>query len=241
MGKNKGYITVDNVFKSYNGKNVLNGISLQINKGSFFGLFGKNGAGKTTLFRHILGLASPTEGAVIIDGKTISKARDISIGYLPENIALYGHLNVVDNLKVASLTGGKDIDNNKINTILDKMNLKGSEKTLAKSLSLGMKRRLQFAMATMTKPVDILILDEPTNGMDINGVLWLKKFLNKLKKEKITILVCSHSLNFMEDLIDEYCIIKDGAIVRQDTWEKDETSNLEEIFIESVGLDEQDD
>lgn len=230
MEEIKDYIIIDKLYKSYGKRNVINGISLRIKKGTFFGLFGKNGAGKTTLFKHILGMITSTKGNIYLDGKNISKVKDISIGYLPENVSIYGHLNVVDNLKVAALSSGNDLDADEISDILNKINLKGSERTLAKSLSLGMKRRLQFAMATMIKPVDILILDEPTNGMDINGVLWLKDYLINLKKKKITILICSHSLNIMEDLIDEYCIMKDGKVIKNDFWEKDKNRKFEVYF-----------
>lgn len=230
MGEIKDYIIIDKLYKSYGKRNVINGISLRIKKGTFFGLFGKNGAGKTTLFKHILGMITSTKGNIYLDGKNISKVKDISIGYLPENVSIYGHLNVVDNLKVAALSSGNDLDADEISDILNKINLKGSERTLAKSLSLGMKRRLQFAMATMIKPVDILILDEPTNGMDINGVLCLKDYLINLKKKKITILICSHSLNIMEDLIDEYCIMKDGKVIKNDFWEKDKNRKFEVYF-----------
>lgn len=230
MGEIKDYIIIDKLYKSYGKRNVINGISLRIKKGTFFGLFGKNGAGKTTLFKHILGMITSTKGNIYLDGKNISKVKDISIGYLPENVSIYGHLNVVDNLKVAALSSGNDLDADEISDILNKINLKGSERSLAKSLSLGMKRRLQFAMATMIKPVDILILDEPTNGMDINGVLWLKDYLINLKKKKITILICSHSLNIMEDLIDEYCIMKDGKVIKNDFWEKDKNRKFEVYF-----------
>lgn len=230
MGEIKDYIIIDKLYKSYGKRNVINGISLRIKKGTFFGLFGKNGAGKTTLFKHILGMITSTKGNIYLDGKNISKVKDISIGYLPENVSIYGHLNVVDNLKVAALSSGNDLDADEISDILNKINLKGSERSLAKSLSLGMKRRLQFAMATMIKPVDILILDEPTNEMDINGVLWLKDYLINLKKKKITILICSHSLNIMEDLIDEYCIMKDGKVIKNDFWEKDKNRKFEVYF-----------
>lgn len=236
MEKNKHHIVIDNLYTSYGEKKVLNGISLNISKGSFFGVFGKNGAGKSTLFKHILGLVTPTDGNIYFDGE--QNRKKISIGYLPENVSIYGHLNVVDNLKVAALSSGNDLDEKSINNILDKVNLKGSEMTLSKSLSLGMKRRLQFAMATMIKPVDLLILDEPTNGMDINGVLWLKEYFKELKKEKITTVVCSHSLNVMEEFIDEYCIIKDGVLVKQDNWKQDNNRKYK-VIMEKTASDKE--
>lgn len=211
------YISIQDIHKRYGKKDVLKGISLDIDKGEFWGIFGKNGAGKTTLFKILLGLVSPSSGNIYFDGITVKKMKHLSIGYLPENISLYGHLSVADNLKVAALSAGFTLNSKNIFNILESVNL-NTTKTLAKDLSLGMKRRLQFAMATMTKPTDILILDEPTNGMDVNGVLWLKDYIDKERKEGRTILICSHSLNLMEDMVDHYCVINDGRIVKSESW-----------------------
>ena len=195
--------------KCFQEKVALENINIKIHKGKFCGIFGKNGAGKSTLFKIILGLISSSEGDLKISDH-------LSIGYMPENIALYDHLSVHDNIQVTALSAGYEVSNNKMKDILEKVNL--PSRTLAKNLSLGMKRRLQLAMATMCKPVDLLILDEPTNGMDVNSVLWLKDFLLQMKKKGITILVCSHSLNVLEHLIDHYYILVDGHIVKDEDW-----------------------
>ena len=195
--------------KCFQEKVALENINIKIHKGEFCGIFGKNGAGKSTLFKIILGLISSSEGDLKISDH-------LSIGYMPENIALYDHLSVHDNIQVTALSAGYEVSNNKMKDILEKVNL--PSRTLAKNLSLGMKRRLQLAMATMCKPVDLLILDEPTNGMDVNSVLWLKDFLLQMKKKGITILVCSHSLNVLEQLIDHYYILVDGHIVKDEDW-----------------------
>lgn len=219
-------IKIENLQKKFGKKEVLRGIDLKIKKGEFYGVFGKNGMGKSTLFKHILGIEKPTKGNVFIADEESKKQKKVSIGYLPENVSLYGYLSVEDNLKVAALSAGFEMNRRQREEALEKVNLVGSNHMKAANLSLGMKRRLQFAMATMTKPVDILILDEPTNGMDVNGVLWLKKYLEELKQEQVTILTCSHSLNIMEDLIDRYCIIEHGKIIKENDWTRERKSEF---------------
>lgn len=214
-----------NLKKSFKDKVALENINIKIHKGEFCGIFGKNGAGKSTLFRIILGLIASSEGKIEINGNP-------SIGYMPENIALYDHLSVTDNIQVTALSAGYDVSEEKIKDILEKVNLPSC--TLAKNLSLGMKRRLQLAMATMCKPVDLLILDEPTNGMDVNSVLWLKDFLLQMKKKGITILVCSHSLNVLETLIDHYYILVDGHIVKDEDWKSELHNQYILTFYEDI-------
>lgn len=219
MAKSEWMIDITNLHKSFGKKEILKGIDLKIAEGEFYGVFGKNGAGKSTLFKNILGLVTPTEGKILIAGNRITEAKKKPIGYLPENVTIYSHMSVKDNLQVAALSAGAELGKSQVDNILEKVNLQGSGSKLGRDLSLGMKRRLQFAMAAMTKPIEILILDEPTNGMDVNGVLWLREYLMALKKKNVTILACSHSLNVMESLIDKYCIIKSGKIVKESVWE----------------------
>lgn len=209
-------IKIERLEKSFGKKNVLKDLNLSVQKGEFCGIFGKNGAGKSTLFKLILGLQHPTDGLILVDGKKAGFHREI--GYLPENIAVYPHLSVKDNLKVSSLCADYTLSNREIKKILEDVNLLENEKTKARELSLGMKRRLQFAMATMIKPTRLLILDEPTNGLDVNGVLWLRDYLKNMHKEEKTIIICSHSLDTMEEIITNYCILKDGTIIRQGKW-----------------------
>lgn len=240
-------IQIQHLKKVYNkNKEVLKDINLEIKDGEFYGIFGKNGAGKSTLFKQILGLQKSTAGKIIINGKVNGFHREI--GYLPENIAVYPHLSVVDNLKVAALCADAELSKEQISHILQDVKLEENGKAKAKDLSLGMKRRLQFAMATMTKPTSILILDEPTNGLDINGVLWMRNYLKGLHEQNKTILICSHSLDTMEEIITHYCIIKDGNIVKKGKWNiensklykvqiaeeitKDIVSKLENVFEE---------
>jgi len=214
-------IKINNIKKSFKDKEVLKGITIEIKAGDFCGVFGRNGAGKSTLFKNILGLTKPTSGEILINGYNINhpiNKNKYLIGYLPENIALYPYMNVRDTLKYAALSIGEDISKNRLKEILYKVNLEGSEKTKTADLSLGMKRRLQFALATMIGDPDIYILDEPTNGMDVNGVIWLKDFLSEFKKRNKTILVSSHSLNHMQDLISRFFILNNGNIVKEGKW-----------------------
>ncbi|MCI8410618.1 MAG: ABC transporter ATP-binding protein [Lachnospiraceae bacterium] len=222
-------IQIQHLKKVYNKKKeVLKDINLEIEDGEFYGIFGKNGAGKSTLFKQILGLQKSTAGQIIVNGKVNGFHKEI--GYLPENIAVYPHLSVADNLKVAALCADADLSKKEISRILQDVSLEENGKTKAKDLSLGMKRRLQFAMATMTKPANILILDEPTNGLDINGVLWMRDYLKGLHKQNKTILICSHSLDTMEEIITHYCILKDGNIVKEGKWNV-ENSKLYKVKI----------
>ncbi len=220
-------IAINDVHKAYGRSVVLKGVSLEVARGTFIGVFGKNGAGKSTLFKIILGVLNASDGEVLFNGEHISKSNHPSIGYLPENVSLYGYLSVQDNLQVAALSAGVELSKESITDILEKVNLLHARKKTADELSLGMKRRLQFAMSTMIKPVEILVLDEPTNGMDVNGVIWLKQYLLEMKKMGITILVCSHSLNLMEELIDEYCILQDGKIIKHEAWNRGSRNKYE--------------
>lgn len=218
----RNVISIQNLKKAFGKREILKGVDLTIHPGEFYGIFGKNGAGKSTLFKSILGLYRPTSGEITICGKGLKKNKTV-IGYMPENISIYGNMTVVDNLKVSAYSSGNKISHKEIKKILEIIDLEGNGDKKGQDLSLGMKRRLQLAMATMTKEADIFILDEPTNGMDINGVIWLKKYLLDLKEKGKTILVCSHSLNIMEDLVDKYCILIDGVIKEKGIWNnKDE-------------------
>lgn len=227
-------IQINHLKKTFgkNRKPVLNDINLTIKTGDFYGIFGKNGAGKSTLFKLILGLQQPTDGTILINERKVSFNKEI--GYLPENIAVYPHLNVRDNLIVSALCADYKLSPNELKNILISINLLEHQKIKAKDLSLGMKRRLQFAMATMIKPTSILILDEPTNGLDINGVLWLRDYLKNLHKDNKTILICSHSLDTMEELITNYCIMKDGKIMTQGNWNQNNYSMYEVIFQDTI-------
>lgn len=205
-----------NVTKQYKDKKVLNGINISINKGEVYALLGRNGAGKSTFIKLILGLIYADNGNINVYGK--KPGINNRIGYLSENLAFYPHLTAIENMKVACYSSNVKMSNEEILNILKRVSLEETGKKKVESFSLGMKRRLQFAMAAMIKDVDFLILDEPTNGLDVNGLLWLKEFLKELRAKGVSILLASHAIFDLQECITDYAIFEKGVIAKQGKW-----------------------
>ncbi|MCJ7841734.1 ABC transporter ATP-binding protein [Lederbergia sp. NSJ-179] len=203
-------IKVERLEKKYKKRIALNDINIEVKKGKVVGLLGKNGAGKTTLNRLIAGLIFPTSGNIKVFGEN-PKGGQRKIGFLSENISLYPNLTARENLEVVILQEGKTPDREKIQKILETVAIEDSRKKV-KDFSLGMKRRLQIAMTMLANNRELLILDEPTNGLDLDGVLWLKNMILQLKNEGKTILLSSHSILQMEDILTDYLILNKGKI-----------------------------
>lgn len=218
-----------NLQKTYN-KKILTGVDLHVNQGEVQVILGKNGAGKSTLLKIALGLVKPTDGEITVLGKVPGKKNN-RIGYLSENLTIYPHLTAADNLRVAAYSTNQQLSKKHIKEILERVNLQEAGKKQSKSFSLGMKRRLQFAMAAMIKEMDLLILDEPTNGLDINGVIWLKKFINELRTSGVSILLASHAILEMQECVTSYAILDKGKIVRSGNWMQ-EQMNTEHMIIQ---------
>lgn len=211
-------VDVNGVKKSYRRKAVLRGLDLVVEPGEVCALLGKNGAGKTTLIRILLGLAFPDEGAVTVVGAPPGRAAG-RIGYLSENLAIYPHLSAADNLRVACLAGGHPSPSqSRIEQMLDRVALTDVGRKRAGSFSLGMKRRLQLAMTTLPHHTDLLILDEPTNGLDVNGLLLFKEFLAAVRAEGTTVLMASHALLELQDSISCYALLGGGVVKEQGEW-----------------------
>ena len=219
-------INVENLKKKYNDKIILNDINLTINEGEIVAILGKNGAGKSTFIKLLLGFIKSDSGNINIYDEQPGKNNN-RIGYLSENITIYPYLSARDNIKVAALSANVQLDNKAIDEILRKVNLEDTEKKETKDFSLGMKRRLQLAITTMIKKVDFLILDEPTNGLDVNGLLWFKSYLSEMKENKMTVLIASHSLTDLQDYITDYIILNNGIIEKKGKWDK--TSKVTDI------------
>lgn len=221
-------LQVRNLKKSFKGKKVLEGLNFQINDGEIYALLGKNGAGKSTFIKIALGLISSTDGDITVYGEKPGK-KNSRVGYLSENITIYPYLSARDNLRVAAFSANREISDEKISSILKKINLENVGNKKANSFSLGMKRRLQLAMSSMIKEVDFLILDEPTNGLDINGLIWFKNYLKELRESGVSILMASHAISELQECITNYIIINDGTIARQGNWieEQNESSSFE--------------
>lgn len=207
-------VEIINANKKIKDKSLINNISLTINKGEVFGLLGPNGAGKTTLIRMIVGLISITSGDILINNKSIAtnfKEAISDIGALVESPALYKHLSGYDNLKIFGRMS-HNVSESKIQNLIDSMGLSLAIHERVNNYSLGMKQRLGIALALLNDP-SVLILDEPTNGLDPQGILELRNNLKKLAAERnISVIVSSHMLSEMNLLCDRFAIINKGKL-----------------------------
>lgn len=214
-------IETSNLTKRFNNTVAVNGINMNVEKGRIYGLLGRNGAGKTTIMRMILGLTKPTNGEIKLFGtdyKTNKKANYHRIGSIIETPGFYPNLNARDNLKIFSKIRG-DYDPERIDEVLKLVNLYEDRDKKFKQYSLGMKQRLGLALTIMHKP-DLLILDEPINGLDPVGIKEIRELLVNLKAEGTTILISSHILSEIEAIADEIGIINNGHLVKEVTKEE---------------------
>ncbi|MEP6675933.1 MAG: ATP-binding cassette domain-containing protein [Ferruginibacter sp.] len=210
--------TNDLTYRFSSKENILNNINLQVPDGAIYGFLGPNGAGKTTTLKLLLGLLKKQEGMISIFNKPFSSNR-IEIlrktGSLIESPSLYGHLTAGENLKVWQKISRCPEKN--IMEVLELVGLKDTDRKKVKQFSLGMKQRLGIAVALLNNP-SLLILDEPTNGLDPNGMLEIRELLKKINTERgITILISSHLLNEIEKLVTHAGIIHKGSIMFQGT------------------------
>ena len=210
-------VSIKDISKYYGKSQVLKNVSLDIPNGSIFGLVGRNGAGKTTLMRIITGLAEPTSGTYSISGvsskdKEILKVRR-RMGSIIESPAIFRNLSAYDNLKLQYINLGMTSFDD-INELLELVELNNTGKKTAGKFSLGMKQRLGIAVALCGKP-DILILDEPINGLDPQGIIQMREILLKINREKhTTILISSHILEELSKLATHYAFIDKGEILQ---------------------------
>ena len=213
-------LTVDNVSKRYRNYLALNGVTMRVPKGAIYGFIGKNGAGKTTLIRVICGLQSPTSGTYSIYGATYSSKEIYGarrrMGAIVESPALYGLMTARDNLKHQFMLLGKPSFDG-IDELLELVDLKDTGKKLAKNFSLGMRQRLGIAIALASDP-DFIVLDEPINGLDPQGIVEIRELILKLNKERnITFLISSHILDELSKIATHYGFIDNGKILKEIT------------------------
>ncbi len=208
-------LVVDNVSLQIRKARLLNNISFEMESGRIYGLRGRNGSGKTVLMKCICGFMHPTEGAITINGKKIGRDMDFlpDAGILIEEPGFFSYYNGLDNLKllagIHNTIGKEDIVH-----AIEEAGLDPHMKKHVGKYSLGMKQRLAIAQAVMEKP-EILILDEPTNGLDEDGIQWLRELLFRQKKENKMILIASHSREDIEMLCDEVFYMEKGNLIRQ--------------------------
>lgn len=209
-------IETSGLIKKYTNKNVVNGIDLRVPEGSIYGFIGKNGAGKSTTQKMICGLTPVTSGDIKLFGKSYKDSQIRSkVGMLIENAGVYPDLTAKENMHLYALAiGVVDIDK-EIEKILNIVGLKDTGKKKVKQFSLGMKQRLGIAIALLGNP-KLLILDEPTNGLDPQGIIEFRETIIKLNRElNMTILISSHILGELAKIATHYGVIRDGEMVAQ--------------------------
>lgn len=218
-----------NLSKRFGDQVAASNISLQIEKNSIYGLLGPNGAGKSTTLKMIVGLLRPTEGQIIFKGKPWKREALAQIGALIEAPALYGNLTAEENLLIHTRLLG--IPNDKIHEVLKTVDLKDTGKKKASQFSMGMKQRLGIATALLNHP-ELLILDEPTNGLDPFGIQELREFISSLPEKGITVILSSHILSEVAQVVDKIGIISGGRLLFQGIPDPDE--DLEAFFTDVI-------
>ena len=214
--------------KEYSHKKAVDNVSLTVRQGDIYGFVGKNGAGKTTFIRMILGLTRVTAGSFsFFDGDTSQEHRR-RIGSLVESPSLYKNMTAHDNLEMYSIMTGAD--KAEIGGLLELVGLADTGKKRAADFSLGMKQRLGIAMALVGDP-ELLILDEPINGLDPKGIVEIRELLLELKNKGKTIFISSHILGELEKIATCYGIISAGRLVEEITAEQLKTLSIERTII----------
>jgi ABC-2 type transport system ATP-binding protein len=213
---NEPVLTTEKLTKRYNQKLAVDHVFLSVNKGDIYGLVGRNGAGKTTLFRMICGLAAPTYGTITLFGQKGTKVsqRCLSrIGSAIEYPGFYPELDAKSNLEYFRILKGV-VKKNAVNEILELVGLSDAGKKKFRDFSLGMKQRLAIGLALLGDP-DLLILDEPINGLDPLGIVEVRELLLELNQKSITILISSHLLSELSLIATRYGFLKEGKLVRE--------------------------
>ena len=228
---NEAILKCENLCKSFGKRQILNNVSLEVNQGDILGFIGPNGAGKTTTIKLILGLQSIDSGAVKINGYDIQKEFEKAIekvGTIVENPDLYMYLSGYENLKLIK-NMYKDVDEKRIDEVVKLVKLEQRINDKVSKYSLGMRQRLGIAQALLHKP-NLLILDEPTNGLDPEGIKELRDLIKELaKKEKMAIVISSHNLSELESFCNKVTIIKNGKVVETSTI--NEVKKVEQSYI----------
>lgn len=237
-------LRTNHITKQYGNQAVVDDLSMTIRKGDIYGFIGKNGAGKTTLIRMITGLAKPSDGNMLLFGNSNLLEGRRNIGTVIESPALYSGMTARENLivqcKLQNVSDFTQVDN-----ILTLVGLSETSKKKAKNFSLGMRQRLAIAIALVGNP-QLLILDEPTNGLDPEGIKEIRELIVKLNKDrKITVLISSHILGELSKFATRYGIIHHGKLIEEFTEQQllerckshdgSQTMDLEEYFLERIG------
>lgn len=227
----KTVLELKNVNKTYGKRKVIDNISLEVKEGEIYGFLGPNGSGKTTTIKMILRLISSDSGEIKVNGYDVKKQFEKAmecIGAIVENPDMYKYMSGIDNLRLHARI--RNIDEQRVNEVLEMVDLKDRKKEKVSKYSLGMKQRLGLALTLLHKP-KVLILDEPTNGLDPAGIKKLRDILKEIAhKKNVAVFVSSHILSEMQLMCDKVAVIDSGKIVKIEDM-SDETNEIEVVDI----------
>lgn len=221
-------LTTEGLTKTYHGQNVVENLALSIPENTVYGLLGPNGAGKSTTLKMITGIAKPTQGIITYKGAPWQRSVLAEIGALIENAPLYGNLTAHENLLVRTTALG--LPKTRIDEVLQTVDLTNTGNKKARQFSMGMKQRLGIALALLNHP-KLLILDEPTNGLDPLGIQSLRELIRSFPAQGITVIFSSHILSEVANTVDEIGIIANGRLGYQGKL-PDDTAALESLFMD---------
>lgn len=222
--------------KQYKDVKAVDNLTAKVESGRITGFLGPNGAGKSTSLRCLLGLATPSSGEALIEGKPYQELAEPlkSVGAVLDSQGFNGALTAKQNLRVICAAAG--IDDSRVLPLLELVELEHAVNKRTKGYSLGMKQRLALAAALLGDP-DILVLDEPANGLDPIGIAWLREFLRNLANQGKTILVSSHQLAELQHTVDDVIIVNHGKLIAAgNAKEIMAGQSLEEAFLRLIGV-----
>lgn len=229
-------LEVQSLTKKIGKKTIVDDVSFKVEKGEIFGLLGPNGAGKTTIIRMIVSLINRTGGDVIINGHNLDdsfKEAMSEIGAIVENPEFYKYMSGLKNIRHYERMAVKDISEKRRNEVIELVGLQHAMHQKVKTYSLGMRQRLGVAQSLLHNP-SVLIFDEPTNGLDPQGIREFRDYLRKLADDGISVLVSSHLLSEMQLMCDRFAIIEKGKLIHissmHDSMEESKEMTREVIF-----------
>lgn len=225
----KAILKTNNLCKDFKKQKAVNNVSITVRENSIYGLLGPNGAGKSTTLKMITGMLRPTSGKVLFNGHEWNRKDLEQIGALIETPPLYENLSTVENLEVRAKL--LNIPKTRIDKVLKMVDLQNTGRKKAGQFSMGMKQRLGIAIALLNSP-KLLILDEPTNGLDPIGIQELRSLIRSFPSKGITVILSSHILSEVQLIADDIGIISNGILGYEGQMNKDE--NLENLFVEVV-------
>lgn len=225
----KAILKTNNLCKDFKKQKAVNNVSITVRENSIYGLLGPNGAGKSTTLKMITGMLRPTSGKVLFNGHEWNRKDLEQIGALIETPPLYENLSAVENLEVCAKL--LNIPKTRIDKVLKMVDLQNTGRKKAGQFSMGMKQRLGIAIALLNSP-KLLILDEPTNGLDPISIQELRSLIRSFPSKGITVILSSHILSEVQLIADDIGIISNGILGYEGQMNKDE--NLENLFVEVV-------